>query len=266
MRQKSKNSIRPKKHLGQNFLIDSNIVNKIILACDLKETDCVLEVGPGLGALTKEIAPNVKALVAIEKDHSLIEKLSQKNFGSHVKFYNDDILKFNFLKLKKGIKFIGNLPYYISSPIIEKLIKNSNRISSAFITVQLEFANRLVAKPNTKEYGSLTCFVQYYATPTLLFKIKNSCFRPIPKVQSAFIRLDFKKIPSPKAENEELFFKTIRRAFQQRRKTILNSLSTKYKKPQIEDVLKKCNIDPKSRAENLTLDNFVNIANHFAKL
>ncbi|MDP8265098.1 MAG: 16S rRNA (adenine(1518)-N(6)/adenine(1519)-N(6))-dimethyltransferase RsmA [Candidatus Aceula lacicola] len=266
MKKESQSSIRPKKRLGQNFLTDLNVVDKIILACDLKKTDCVLEVGSGLGALTKKIAPNVKMLVAIEKDHSLIEELSKKSFGPHVTLCNDDILKFDFLKLNKEIKLIGNLPYYISSPIIEKLIENSNRISSAFITVQLEFANRLVAKPNTKEYGSLTCFVQYHATPTLLFKIKNSCFRPIPKVQSAFVRLDFKKNPSPKAKNEDLLFETIRRAFQQRRKTILNSLSTKYKKSQIENVLKNCNINPKSRAENLTLDNFVSIANHFAKL
>ncbi|MDD3374953.1 MAG: 16S rRNA (adenine(1518)-N(6)/adenine(1519)-N(6))-dimethyltransferase RsmA [Candidatus Omnitrophica bacterium] len=266
MKQKTKKPIHPKKYLGQNFLIDPNIINKIISASNLKSTDCVLEVGPGLGALTRKIAPEVKALIGVEKDRTLAEELSKKISDSHVKIYNDDILTFDFLKLNKKIKLIGNLPYYISSSIIEKLIENSQHISSAFITVQLEFAKRLIAKPGNKEYGSLTCFMQYHCEPRLLFKIKNSCFKPIPKVESAFVCLNFEKASPIKAENEDLLFKTIRQTFQQRRKTILNSLPNEYNKSQIKTILEKCNVSPTSRAENLTLNDFINISNYFNQL
>ncbi len=265
MKKKSKNSISPKKYLGQNFLIDKNVINKIITFCELDERDHVLEIGPGLGALTGEIATRVSSLVAVEKDFSLAQEISNLNPDLKIKIFNKDILGFDFSKLEKKVKVVGNIPYNISSLIIKKLIENSKFIHSSFLTVQLEFANRLVAKPSTKDYGSLTCFIQYHANPRLLFKIKNSCFRPIPKVQSAFICLDFnKKLPTP-AKDKTLLFSIIRQSFQQRRKTILNSLSSKYEKSEIESVFAQCKISPKLRAENLTLEEFINISNCFLK-
>ena len=254
-------SIKPKKSLGQNFLIDQNIVKKIIGACDLKTSDSVLEIGPGLGALTREIVPCVNSLVAIETDRALHQKLKTEFRQNNVKIVHADVLRYNFDTLQKTTKVIGNLPYNISSPIIERIIRHRSNFTSAFITVQWEFGKRMTAHINSKAYSALTLFVQYYTNATMLFKIKNSCFKPAPKVLSCFMRLDIRHELLNKANNEEYLWKIVRLAFQQRRKTILNALSRIIDKTELAAILSSQGVNIKSRAENLTLKNFINIAN-----
>lgn len=257
-----KNSVlHPRKNLGQNFLKDVNTVDKIIHSCGLQPSDDVLEIGPGLGALTTKIAPLVHGLYAVEKDRTLFTYLCQNITDPHVKIFNQDFLGFDFSAIPLPIKIIGNLPYNISSPIIEKLVQNREKISEIFITVQLEFAQRLTAQTSTKDYSALTCAIQYYATPRILFTIKRSSFSPIPKVESAFVQIKFKKDLSLKAADEKFLFKVIKAAFQQRRKQLKNALATIIDENEIEKVFHSLSLDPKARAENLTIGDFVKIAN-----
>jgi 16S rRNA (adenine1518-N6/adenine1519-N6)-dimethyltransferase len=258
---KNTKSIRPNKNLGQNFLTDPNIINKIINACDFQSSDHVVEIGPGLGALTMHIAPLVRTLHAVEKDKNLYSYLCKDNQRLNTLFYNQDILTFDFSLLPSPIKVVGNIPYAISSPIIEKLIENKEKISQAFIMVQLEFGRRLGGNINTKDYSALTCAVQYYADPKILFKIKNSSFSPKPKVESCFIRIDFKKNIYPKTKNEKLFLSIIKKAFQQRRKQIQNALASLTDKTDIKNLLQSLSIDPQTRAENLSVNDFIKISN-----
>jgi 16S rRNA (adenine1518-N6/adenine1519-N6)-dimethyltransferase len=172
-----------------------------------------------------------------------------------------DFLKWEMGQVPDGIKVIGNIPYYISTPIIERLIADRARISAAFLTVQLEFGQRLTAKSGGKDYGSLSCFAQYYADIKMLFKIKNTCFNPAPKVDSCFLRLTMKARPDNPACHEEFLFKLIQTAFQQRRKNIVNALKGMVGKDKMEDVLKFLNIDLNARPENLTLKNYIDLSN-----
>ena len=179
--------IKPKKSLGQNFLVDKNIQKKIIVYLEIKPDDIILEIGAGRGELTNLIAKEAEKVYALEIDNSLcgILKENLKSY-SNVEIINRDILKFNlrayFRNLKQNLKVFGNIPYYISSPIIEHLFNYRNKIESIFITVQKEFAKRVTAIPGSKEYGSLSCFVQYYAKPKIIFNIKKASFFPVPKV------------------------------------------------------------------------------------
>ncbi|MCX5681337.1 MAG: 16S rRNA (adenine(1518)-N(6)/adenine(1519)-N(6))-dimethyltransferase RsmA [Candidatus Omnitrophica bacterium] len=253
--------IRPKKSLGQHFLKDANTIDKIIRACNLQPSDNVLEIGPGLGALTEKIAPSVKTLYAVEKDRNLYSHLCENISRPNTTFDNQDFLAFNFLRVPSPVKVIGNLPYNISSPIIEKLIENRRRISKIFITVQLEFGKRLDANIGTKDYSALTCAIQYYANAKILFKIKNTCFFPAPKVESCFIQLDFKNDIDLKAKAEKIFLSLVRGAFQQRRKQIKNALASFAKQCNIKELLESLSINPESRAENLSVADFVKISN-----
>ena len=249
---------RPKKHLGQNFLTDSRIQQKIVQACDLKSEDIVVEIGPGQGILTRLIAPQVKKLVCVETDRELIEPLRLSLKGT-VEVIHADFLKWDMSHLPYGIKVIGNIPYYISTPIIEKLIENRVKVSVAFLTVQLEFGQRLTAKSGGKDYGSLSCFAQYYADIKMLFKIKNTCFKPAPKVDSCFLQLMMSCKQDNPANDEEFLFKLIQTAFQQRRKTIVNSLKGLVGKEKLEVSLKILGINPNARPENLTLLNYIDL-------
>lgn len=254
-------TLRPKKNLGQNFLKDTNVVDKIIHSCNLQPSDDVLEIGPGLGALTTKIFPLVHSLYAVEKDRSLYTHLYQNIDDPRVKIFNQDFLGFNFSAIPSPIKVIGNLPYNISSPIIEKLIQNREKISGVFITVQLEFAQRLTAQTSTKDYSALTCAIEYYAIPQILFTIKRSSFSPIPKIESAFVQINFKKNLNLRATDEKFLFKVIKAAFQQRRKQLKNALAAIEGESEIEKTLQSLSLDPKARAENLTINDFVKIAN-----
>jgi len=256
----------PKKKLGQNFLSDKNIQRKIIAACELKASDIVIEIGAGRGELTKCIADNAAKVYAIEIDSYLCQLLKDKfRDNAHVKIINQDILGFNlsrcFVKDKNtAIKAIGNIPYYITTPIIEHLIKYRDKIETIFITVQKEFAKRMTARPGGKDYGSFSCFIQYYTEPKIIFTIKKTSFFPVPKVDSCFLRLNIRKKPMIKLKNERMFFKIIRAAFNQRRKTLRNSLDSVISPQNLDRFFTRYNINPNIRPEELTLKDFAGLA------
>ncbi len=252
---------RLKKNLGQNFLTDVRIQQKIIQNCDLNSQDMVVEIGPGQGVLTRLIAPQVQRLICVEADRDLIEPL-RSSLPSSAEIVHADFLKWDMGHLIGKVKIIGNIPYYISTPIIEKLIENREKISAVFLTVQLEFGQRLTAKSGGKDYGSLSCFAQYYADIQMLFKIKNTCFKPVPKVDSCFLRLMMRPQRQALATDEAFLFKLIQTAFQQRRKTIVNSLKGLVSKGKVEQSLKTLEINFNARPENLTLSNYIGLCNH----
>ena len=250
----------PKKSLGQNFLISPSTVNHIVNACSLKPGDTVLEIGPGRGALTGALSEKVHTVIAVEKDHRLVEHLRGELQGSNIQIVHDDILDFPLSTLPRNTKIIGNLPYNIATLIIQAVIQERARFSDFFATVQWEYGQRLTARPGTKTYGSLSCFVQYYADPKILFKIKNTAFWPSPKVQSCFCHLKFPEKPHWQARNEGLLFKTIHAGFGQRRKTIGNALSVLYGKERAARLLEKAKINHRLRAENISLEEFIRLA------
>lgn len=258
--------VKPKKRLGQNFLTDKNIQAKLISAYELKKSDQVLEIGAGYGDLTNLIASFAGRVYALEIDPELCGILKE-NTKTHpnVKIINEDILKFNirkyFGKLRDKIKVVGNIPYYITTPIIEHMFEYRNKIATIFITTQREFAERITALSGSKKYGSLTCFVQYYAEPKILFSIKKNSFVPAPKVDSCLIRLKIREVPAVKVMDEQLFFKIVRGAFNQRRKTLRNSLASIVKPEQLFLYFIMHNIDPNIRPEDLNLPDFANLAN-----
>ena len=245
-----------KKSLGQNFLTDDNIKRKIIEVCQLTQNDFVLEIGPGRGALTREIAKRVKSITAVEKDTRLCGNLvGLLDEYKNLILINEDIL--NFKISQDDTKVIGNIPYNISSPIIEYLIDQKEKVKVIYICLQKELAKRIVAKPGGKDYGSFSLFVQYSTEPEIKFIIKKGCFRPQPKVDSAFVELKIRKPVKVKVQNEQFLFKIIRTSFNQRRKMISNTLGD------IVDIKKiaETGIKPSSRPEELSLEDFVKIAN-----
>jgi len=253
---------RPKKKFGQNFLIDDNVANKIIRACELKRSDSLIEIGPGLGAITKKVSEKVKKLEAIEIDRDLCEILNRElSACKNLKVICADFLKFDLSALKQEVKIIGNLPFYLTSPIISHIIKHKKFISSAFITVQKEVAERIIASVGKKQYGSFSCFVQYYTKPMILFVIKKTCFWPRPEVDASFVKLEFLSKPPIKVKDERLFFSIIRTAFNQRRKNILNSLDKIIPKAKLQKSLNRLSIDSSVRPENLSLEDFRKIFN-----
>ena len=251
-----------KAPLGQNFLNDQRVLHKIVEACAFTPQDTVVEIGPGKGSLTRLLAPRVKALHAVEYDKGLVEGLSCPNVfvGHPVTIIHSDFLKWNFDDVPHPVKVIGNIPYYISTPIIESLLKHRAHITEAFLTVQKEFGERLAAKPGGKDYGSLSCFVQYYADVKVLFKIKNTCFTPPPKVDSCFVRLAFHLKPAYHPKGEQKMFTVIRTAFAQRRKTIVNALSPLVDKGTLSAVLIGLGLSLQARPETLSLQNYVDIS------
>jgi 16S rRNA (adenine1518-N6/adenine1519-N6)-dimethyltransferase len=254
------NSHRPIKSLGQNFLINTGIQQKIVDSCDLTTKDTVIEIGPGQGAITSRLLPLVKKLIVVEKDRHLAESLKQKFQESNLEVISGDFLKWDMSILPNDTVVIGNIPYYISTPIIEKILEHKDKIRQAFLMVQLEFGQRLAAKPGNKDYGSLSCFIQYYADVKLLFKISPGSFNPPPKVDSCFVSLTFSSKPQLKAQNEQHLFKMIQTAFMQRRKTISNALKEFASDKDLPAILASLKIDPKSRPEDISLLNYIHIS------
>lgn len=255
---------KPKKSLGQNFLIDRNIQKKIIGHCALSSDDIVLEIGAGRGELTSQLAKIVKKVYALEIDKYLCAVLhSGLKDAPNAMVLNQDILKFDlnrrFKKHKARIKVVGNIPYYISSPIIERLIRFKDKIDCAYLTVQKEFARRIVSPPGSKQYGSLSCFAQYYTEPRILFNIKKTSFSPAPKVDSSFLRLKIRKACPVKVNDEALFFRVIRTAFNYRRKTLRNSLKGVLPEGKLRDFFSTFNIDANIRPEDLALQDFARL-------
>ncbi|NMB26920.1 MAG: 16S rRNA (adenine(1518)-N(6)/adenine(1519)-N(6))-dimethyltransferase RsmA [Tissierellia bacterium] len=262
------------KSLGQNFLVDGNIVRKISQMGDITKEDYVLEIGPGIGTLTEELALNAKKVVAVELDKALLPILDETlKAYDNIEIIQGDILKTDIHKLiveklEGGpIKVVANLPYYVTTPIIAKLIEEDLNIRSIIVMVQKEVADRIVACPGNKQYGSLSVFVNFYTHPEILITVPKTVFMPQPKVDSAVIELRLKK--ELLEVNRELFFKVVKAAFGKRRKTILNSLSYSelgLEKELIKEVLEKSNIPLEERAENLKIKDFIKISKTLAPL
>ena len=254
--------------MGQNFLIDKNMKEKILRTCSLSNGDVVLEIGPGLGTLTFDIAGSVEKLVAVEKDKKLSEILKGliKNQGN-LQLIRQDILKLDLSSYFKGkkIKVIGNVPYYITSPILSYLIENRKFISKIFLTVQKEVARRLTASPGAKDYSPISIFTQFYTKPKVEFNIKRGVFYPEPEVDSSFVSMDVPSEPSVNVRDEKLFFHLVRTAFSKRRKTLLNSLTSGDvlggDKDRIKFFLLNIDINPTVRPEKLSIQEFAKIAN-----
>ena len=265
----SRYGFTPLKRLGENYLIDANIKDKIIKEAAVVKGDIVLEIGPGFGALTVDLASTGARAFAVEKDKkacSILKEIYQNKY-ENLEIFNEDILDFEIRKLspKKKIKVIGNLPYYVTTPIIEYLIDNRNSIDSALIVVQKEVASRIMAPAGSKDYGSISCFIRYYTKPSYIYTIKRRSFYPEPGVDSGLVRFDFLDKPAVSVSDERLLFKIIRGAFNQRRKIIMNSLSRKevlgLPKAELTKILDKAGIDLSSRPEDLSLDAFAKLTN-----
>ena len=265
----AKPGLRPRKSLGQHFLQDPNAIKKIISHARLQDTDVVVEIGPGLGALTIPVLPHIHHLVAIEKDPLLVDLLEEKLLSHErqkITLISGDVLKFDFRQIhetfQQKVRIIGNLPYNISSPFLEHLIANRQYFNNAILMFQYEVAQRLTAYPNSKEYGALSIAIQYYARISPLIKIKKECFYPKPKVDSMVLEFDL-DMPHPvRAKNEERFLRTVKAAFSCRRKTILNSLErgmVPVTRHMIAGALEKSSIEPNRRAETLTIDEYIHL-------
>jgi 16S rRNA (adenine1518-N6/adenine1519-N6)-dimethyltransferase len=256
---------RAKKSLGQNFLRDGNARRRIVAACGFSASDTVLEIGPGRGSLTSLIAERVKKVYAVELDQALAEGLQEQfRDNAAVDIRQGDILRFDPGSLPEAragkITVIGNIPYYITSPILEHLIDNRQAVKAVFLTVQKEFARRICAAPGSKEYGSFSCYIQYYTKPAILFDIKKNSFYPVPKVDSSFIRLEMRAIPAVHVSDEERLFRVIRHAFQQRRKTLRKSLKGIVAESALERFFACSGIPSTTRPERLSLQDFAALA------
>lgn len=254
-----KNGHVAKKKFGQNFLQDQNIINNIVAAFAIKPDDCILEIGPGLGAITQPILNKIDHINLVEIDRDLAEKLEQ-NYGKKISLFNTSILDFDLGQIKNPnhkIKIIGNLPYNISTPILFHLFESIDKIETMLFMLQLEVVERMAATNNSKQYGRLSVMTQLYCDVTQLFTIPPTAFKPAPKVQSAIVSLKPSNKYITKVLDLEIFFQIVLAAFNQRRKTISNSLKAYIN----ADDFAKINIDNKLRAENLTIEQYILIAN-----
>jgi 16S rRNA (adenine1518-N6/adenine1519-N6)-dimethyltransferase len=244
----------PRKNLGQHFLVDPQVLQRIIAAAEVTKDDLVVEIGSGLGVVTSEIGKHAGSVIAIEVDKELlsISKAVLKSFNN-ITFMPGDILKMNF-DFTMPYKIIGNLPYYITAPIIEKIIKAENKPELAVLMVQKEVAERMSAAPGTKKYGSFSIFVQFYAEVQIHSLVSKSSFYPWPEVSSAVVVLRPYREQKYQVRDEKMFFDIVHAAFQQRRKQLKNSLK-KYN-------LETCGINLSRRPETLSIEEFVEIANH----
>lgn len=264
------------KRFGQNFLIDTHVLDKIIASAKITKEDFVLEIGPGIGTMTQYLAYYAREVAAVEIDNALIPILKDTlSPYDNVTVIHNDILKVDIRKLAmeknegRPIKVVANLPYYITTPIIMGLFENQVPIESITIMVQKEVADRMKTGPGSKDYGALSLAVQYYAKPEIVANVPPNCFMPRPKVGSAVIQLVRHKNPPVQVEDEKLMFALIRASFLQRRKTLVNGLKNSqelnFTKEQIEAAIEKCGFQPSVRGEALTLEEFARLANIIGK-
>ena len=267
------NQIRFQKKFGQNFLIDPHVLAKITAAADLHPDEAVIEVGPGIGTLTQELAEGAGKVLAIEIDRHLVEVL-EKTLAPYpnVTVISRDVLEVTAEEMREMtepfacVKMVANLPYNITSPLVMKILEEAPFVSQMVLMVQEEVARRMQAEPGTKEYGSLSVAVQYYAEPEIAAFVPLNCFYPRPKVGSCVISLKRREKPGADVRDEVLLFSVVRAAFNQRRKTLLNSLSNgladRFTKEQISEALAAAGVDPVQRGETLDLNAFAMIANN----
>lgn len=260
------------KKFGQNFLIDTHVLDKIIRSANITKEDCILEIGPGIGTMTQYLAEAAKKVVAVEIDKNLIPILEDTLHDyDNVTVINEDILSVNIGEIVekenggRPIKVVANLPYYITTPIIMGLFESHVPLDSITVMVQKEVAERMQAGPGSKNYGALSLAVQYYSEPYIVANVPPNCFMPRPNVGSAVIRLTGYKEPPVKVNNEKLLFQLIRASFNQRRKTLQNGLNNAAEisrsKEEIIAAIEKAGFSPTIRGEALTLEQFANLCN-----
>lgn len=260
------------KKFGQNFLIDANVLENIISVAGINKNDCVLEIGPGIGTMTQYLCENAREVVAVEIDKKLIPILQEDTLSSYdnITIINEDILKVDINAIVqerndgKAIKIVANLPYYITTPIIMGLFESHVPLESITIMVQKEVAERMQVGPGTKDYGALSLAVQYYAKPEVMMTVPASCFMPRPNVDSAVIKLTRHQNPPVQVKDEKLMFKIIRAAFNQRRKTLVNSLNNasglNINKESVYAALKMMGLSATIRGEALSLAQFAELS------
>lgn len=264
------------KGLGQNFIIDENVLERIMDGSDINSDDVILEIGPGIGVMTNVLCENAKKVVSIEIDKSLIPVLSE-TVGHHenLKIINKDVLKVDLLSLVKEEfgeqkpKLIANLPYYVTTPIIMMFLEERIPVSDLIVMIQKEVADRIIAKPSTKAYGALSVVVQYFTEPSIVTRVSRGSFMPMPNVDSSVVRLKVRENPPVELIDESLFFLTIKDGFGKRRKTLLNALSSgflKISKEQAKIALDLAGIPENTRGEALSIDEFATLANAIYKV
>ena len=267
---KKKYGFQFSKSLGQNFLTSRDVVEGIVRAAEIGPDDLVIEIGPGIGVLTSEAADSAGKVVCIELDRNLIEVLSDTLAGyDNITVVEGNVLKTDLTRLIEeekgdltGVKIIGNLPYYITTGIIMKLLEEHVPAESITIMMQKEVAERVAADPGSRIYGALSVAVQYYCTVHTALEVPKENFMPQPKVDSTVLRLDLRKQPAVNVLDEDMFFQCVKAGFGQRRKTLSNSLkATGFSAERIADALAAAGVDPKRRAETLSLEDFANISN-----
>ncbi|MDO5556216.1 MAG: 16S rRNA (adenine(1518)-N(6)/adenine(1519)-N(6))-dimethyltransferase RsmA [Clostridia bacterium] len=268
-----KYNITANKKLGQNFLIQDEIVQDIIQASNVNKNDLIIEIGPGLGTLTKELLQSAGKVICIEIDTRMIQILNDRfKIYNNFELINKDVLKVNLKNLIKqeqkdnilNVKIVANLPYYITTPIIMKLLEEKLEIDNITVMVQKEVADRLVDVPGGKNSGAITYAINYYTKPEKIIDVPNTSFLPIPEVNSSVIKLKVLQKPSVQVQDEKLLFKIIKTAFMQKRKTLLNGLTNGGigKKNSIEEMLINLGFDTNIRAERLSLDDFARICDY----
>ncbi len=259
------------KGYGQNFLIDQNVVDGIIENAGVCKDDLIIEIGPGLGNLTSPLLENAGKVICIELDPKMVSILKDRfSLYENFELINNDVLKVDLNKIIeenskfKSVKVVANLPYYITTPIIMKLLEDKLNLESITVMVQKEVAERLADKPGGKEVGTITYSINYYTNPEIIIDVPRNSFIPAPNVDSAVIKLDVLKQPKVKVLDEELFFKVIKFSFLQKRKTLINSLSNSGLLPKdfLEEMLNELGIDLRVRAEQLSLEQFKQIADY----
>ncbi|CEO16337.1 KsgA/Dim1 family 16S ribosomal RNA methyltransferase [[Clostridium] sordellii] len=265
-----KHGFKFSKSLGQNFLIDDNVIDRILDGARLSKGDRIIEVGPGIGTLTREMGRAADKVVAIEIDKTLIPILKDTlDEFENIEVINQDILKVNVEDLVKEklnggpVKLVANLPYYITTPIVMKFLEEDIPVTDIVVMVQKEVADRMNANPGTKDYGALSVAVQYYCDTEIVAKAPRHMFIPQPNVDSTVIGLHVREERKYNVDSEDIFFKTVKAAFGQRRKTLLNALGTLgfLNKDEIREVLNEANIDEKRRGETLSIEEFANLSN-----
>ncbi|WP_368279768.1 16S rRNA (adenine(1518)-N(6)/adenine(1519)-N(6))-dimethyltransferase RsmA [Enterocloster citroniae] len=264
------------KRFGQNFLIDTHVLDKIISAAGITEQDCVLEIGPGIGTMTQYLAEHARRVVAVEIDSNLLPILDETLKGyTNITVINDDILKVdvgglvNEYNEGRPVKVVANLPYYITTPIIMGLFESDVPIDNITVMVQKEVADRMQVGPGSKDYGALSLAVQYYAEPYIVANVPPNCFIPRPNVGSAVIRLTRYKEPPVQVDDPKFMFKLVRASFNQRRKTLQNGLNNSpeipYDREMIAKVIESLGVQPAIRGEALNLDQFAQLSNYFTR-
>lgn len=269
----TKYDFKCKKRLGQNFLVDQNTLQIIIKSLELNKEDCILEIGTGIGTLASALSPLVKQIITFEKDKKLAHLLKESlSFSDNIEIIFEDIMNFNlaiFFKHKRTIgkkieKIVGNLPFYISISLIRQILELNRYLKLAVFLVQKEVGERLIAQAGSKNYGILSLVTQYYSQPQKVHSVPPTVFYPRPKVSSMIIKLNIYKKPQVQVGNEKLFLDIIKASFQQRRKSLTNSLSNYFKgvivKKEIENILTKISIDKSRRGETLTLEEFAKLS------